>query len=181
MIFVTVGTNEAPFDRLLRAVESLEQDDVVVQCGSSSFRPRNATCVDFLAFEKLVEYVRSASLVVTHGGVGSIAVTLANGRRPAVVPRLHRYGEAVDDHQVALGRRLERSGAVTLVEDPGRLKHLRLDAQPARSVERISSALAKDLSRYLHELPFERQGFSKFRNAATVRANGGEGNWLRPR
>jgi UDP-N-acetylglucosamine transferase subunit ALG13 len=181
MIFVTVGTNEAPFDRLLRAVENLEHDDVVAQCGSSSFRPKNATCVDFLAFEKLVEYVRSASLVVTHGGVGSIAVTLANGRRPAVVPRLHRYGEAVDDHQVALGRRLERSGIVTLVEDPDRLRDVSLDADPTPSAANVSSALAQDLSRYLHERVFERQGFSKFRNAATVRASGGEGNWLRPR
>jgi UDP-N-acetylglucosamine transferase subunit ALG13 len=183
MIFVTVGTNEARFDRLLHAVESLEFDDVVVQCGSSSFRPKNATCFDFLAFERLVEYVRSASAVVTHAGVGSIAVTLANGRRPIVVPRLQRYGEAVDDHQVALARRLERSGLVTLVEDPAQLRHFRFDVvEPPPSTGDMSSALADDLSQYLHGLvSTERQGFSRRRNAATVNARGGERNWLRPR
>jgi UDP-N-acetylglucosamine transferase subunit ALG13 len=181
MIFVTVGTNEAPFDRLLRAVEGLEFDDVVVQCGSSSFRPKNATCFEFLAFEKLIEYVRSASLVVAHAGVGSIAVALSNGRKPAVVPRLHQYGEAVDDHQVALGRKLEGRGLVTLVEDPGRLRELRLDAEPTLSTANMSSALADDLSRYLQERLFERPEFSKSPNAATVRASGGVGTWLHPK
>ena len=177
MIFVTVGTNEARFDRLLQAVEELEFDDLVVQCGSSSLRPKNATCFDFLAFERLVEYVRSASVVVTHAGVGSIAVTLANGRRPVVVPRLQRYGEAVDDHQVELARRLDQSGLVTLVEEPTQLRHLRFDGQlPPRGGDR-STALADDLSEYLHALvTSERQGFSRRRNAATVVGRGGERN-----
>lgn len=177
MIFVTVGTNEARFDRLLHAVENLQLDDLVVQCGSSSLRPRNATCFDFLAFDRLIEYVRSASVVVTHAGVGSIAVALANGRRPVVVPRLQRYGEAVDDHQVALARRLDESGLVTLVEEPARLKDFRFDAgSPLRAGNR-SSALADDLSEYLHDLVSrDRRGFSRDRNAATVNAREGERN-----
>jgi UDP-N-acetylglucosamine transferase subunit ALG13 len=177
MIFVSVGTNEAPFDRLLRAVESLELDDVVAQCGSSSFRPKNATCFEFLAFEKLVEYVRSASAVITHAGVGSIAVTLANGKRPIVVPRLRQYGEAVDDHQVALGRKLDKRGFVTLVEEPAALAHVRFDAERPPWTGDMSSALAEDLSEYLHGLvSTERQGFSRRQNAARVNERGGEGN-----
>jgi UDP-N-acetylglucosamine transferase subunit ALG13 len=176
MIFVTVGTNEAPFDRLLRAVESLEPGDLVAQCGSSALRPKNATCVDFLPFEQLVAYVQSASAVVTHAGVGSIAVALANGKRPVVVPRLQRYGEAIDDHQVSLGRRLQRSGLVTLVEDPARLRDLQFDAEPPPQVGNVSSALAEDLSRYLHELVFaERHPFSKSRYPATVSGEEGRG------
>lgn len=177
MIFVTVGTNEARFDRLLHAVEELEVDDLVVQCGSSSLRPKNATCFDFLAFERLVEFVRSASVVVTHAGVGSIAVTLANGRRPVVVPRLQRYGEAVDDHQVALARKLEESGLVTLVEEPTQLRDLRFDGQLPPRGRDLSSALADDLSEYLHGIVSnERQGFSRRLNAAKVLERGGERN-----
>ena len=175
MIFVTVGTNEARFDRLLQAVEKLEFDDVVVQCGSSSLRPKNATCFDFLAFERLIEYVRSASVVVTHAGVGSIAVALANGRRPVVVPRLQRYGEAVDDHQVALAKRLDEGGLVTLVEEPAQLKDFKFDAESPLLAGNLSSALADDLSDYLHGLVSrDRQGFSRSRNAATVNAREGE-------
>ena len=38
-----------------------------------------------------------------------------------VVPRLRRFGEAVDDHQLLLGRRLHEAELVDLVEDPADL------------------------------------------------------------
>jgi beta-1,4-N-acetylglucosaminyltransferase len=119
MIFVTVGTNEAPFDRLVRAVDRLAgAEEVVAQCGSSSHRPVRAVCVDFLGFEELVELIRQARIVVTHAGAGSVMVALANAKHPVVVPRLRRYREAVDDHQLPFARRLAQRGLVTLVEDP---------------------------------------------------------------
>ena len=119
MIFATAGTNEAPFDRLLEALDALPRTEpLVVQHGASAVRPRDAHCVDFLAFEELVEHVRAARVVVTHAGVGSVTVALANGKRPLVVPRLRRFGEAVDDHQVVFARRFADAGLVTLVEDP---------------------------------------------------------------
>jgi UDP-N-acetylglucosamine transferase subunit ALG13 len=59
--------------------------------------------------------------VVTHAGVGTILTALQLGTRPVVVPRLHAFAEAVDDHQVALARRLDSAGLVTLVEE---LDHL---------------------------------------------------------
>lgn len=119
MILVTVGTNEAAFDRLLRAVEGLGDDEpIVVQHGSSDVLPANAErCVDFLLFDDLVEEMRRSRVVVTHAGIGSIMSALASGKRPVVVPRLARHGEAVDDHQVPLARRLEGTGLVVVVED----------------------------------------------------------------
>jgi UDP-N-acetylglucosamine transferase subunit ALG13 len=122
MIFVTVGTNEAAFDRLLRHLDGVAAgEELVVQHGASSVRPAGATCLDFLPFEDLVELMRRARVVVTHAGVGSIVAALTNGKRPLVVPRLARFGEAVDDHQLPLARRLAGSGLVTLVEDPAEL------------------------------------------------------------
>jgi beta-1,4-N-acetylglucosaminyltransferase len=122
MILVTVGSTYYPFDRLVRAVERLSvHEEIVVQHGTSAVRPVRATCVDFLPFEAFVDHVRSAHTVITHGGVGSIMVALANGKRPLVVPRLRRFGEAVDDHQVGSVRKLEEAGLVTMVEDPDRL------------------------------------------------------------
>jgi UDP-N-acetylglucosamine transferase subunit ALG13 len=131
MIFVTVGTNEAPFDRLIRVFEEgvpaagdrAADEEVLLQHGASLLRPSGATCVDFLPFDDLVEAIRRARVVVMHAGVGSIMTALANGKRPVVVPRLRRYGEAVDDHQLDLGRRLHESGLVTLVEEPDGVPH----------------------------------------------------------
>jgi len=119
MIVVTVGTNEAPFDRLLRAFDGARPDEeLLVQHGPSSLRPAGARCVPFLSYDELADAIRRARVVVMHAGVGSIMTALANGKRPIVVPRLRRFGEAVDDHQVALARRLDAAGLVTLVESP---------------------------------------------------------------
>jgi UDP-N-acetylglucosamine transferase subunit ALG13 len=118
VIFVTVGTDSTPFDRLLSAADELDTgDDIIVQCGPSLVRPRRASCVDFLSFDRLVEHVQRARLVITHAGVGSIMVCLAHGKSPIVVPRLVRFGEAVDDHQLTLARRLAAKGVIRLVED----------------------------------------------------------------
>lgn len=119
MIFVSVGTNEARFDRLLQAVEAFDaSDELVVQHGPSPVRPRGATCVDYLSFEEMTDHIRRARVLIMHAGVGSILAALGNGARPLVVPRLKRFGEAVDDHQVAFGRRLHAEGLVEFVEDP---------------------------------------------------------------
>ena len=118
MILVTVGTNEARFDRLLEALAGLpDGKELFVQHGPSPIRPAGATCTDYLAFDELAERVREADAVVTHAGVGSILTALLNGARPIVVPRLQRFGEAVDDHQLHFGRRAAEAGLVTLVED----------------------------------------------------------------
>jgi len=122
MIFVTVGTQAAPFDRLMRALGDLPPgEEIVVQCGSSKIRPPRATCVDFMPFADVLEHVRNARAVVAHAGVGSVMICLENGKRPIVVPRLEHLGEHPDDHQHEFARRLEAQGLVTVVED---LAHL---------------------------------------------------------
>lgn len=123
MILVAVGASHLPFDRLLRAVDSLPTGEpLVVQHGPSEVRPAGARCLPFVPLQTLAELVQEARVVVTHAGVGSILLSLANGKRPYVVPRLSAFGETVDDHQLESARRFERGGLVTLVEDPARLR-----------------------------------------------------------
>ena len=123
-VLVTVGTNEAPFDRLVDAAARLTGEAVMVQHGPSKVRPHGARCVDYLPFDAFDALVSSARVIVTHAGIGSVAAALAHGRRPVVIPRLHRLGEAVDDHQVSFARRLERAGLVTVVEDLDQLPEI---------------------------------------------------------
>ena len=152
MILVTTGTNGAPFDRLLREIGNIRVDEeIVVQHGPSALRPTNATCVDYLPFRDLVGLVRNARLVVSHGGVGSILVAMINGKRPLVVPRLARFGEVVDDHQLDLARRLERAEAITMVEDPRQLPELiRVTGNgSAAAAGNGTSALARDIRSYV--------------------------------
>ena len=156
MIFVTVGTNETPFDRLLRGVDEAGiEEELVVQYGSSDVRPRGARCVESVPFDELLDLARRADAVVAHAGVGSIVALLTIGKRPVVVPRLHRLGEAVDDHQLHFGRKLHEAGLVELVEDEKRLGEAIGRARDTRAVElSTDGALAAELRDYI-------QGYSR--------------------
>jgi UDP-N-acetylglucosamine transferase subunit ALG13 len=118
VIFVTVGTNEAAFDRLLVALDALPASaSMLVQTGASNVPVTKARCVEFLPYDEVVTSMREATIVVTHAGVGSVLTALAAGKRPVVVPRLRRFGEAVDDHQVEFARQLAPTGLIRVVED----------------------------------------------------------------
>lgn len=163
MIFVTVGTNEARFDRLLRAVGALDvTTGLVVQHGPSSVRPAGARCVDYLEYDEIVATMRAADVVVTHAGVGSVMTALMNGKRPIVVPRLRRFDEAVDDHQLEFARRLAASGLVRLVEDPADLGGALEGADRADPVDPVELGPARRLVDELRGYLAERlDGYSR--------------------
>ena len=121
MILVTVGTNEARFDRLLDAVATLPRGErLLVQHGHSKrVEHPDAELVSFLGYDQLAAAMGEARVVVTHAGVGSVLTALAAGKRPVVVPRLRRHGEAVDDHQLQLARRLGEVGLARVAEPAG--------------------------------------------------------------
>lgn len=150
MILVTTGSSQAPFDRLLRAFVRVDlEEELVVQHGASAIRPPQATCVDFVAVQQLAELVDRARVVVAHAGVGSILLCASRGRVPIVVPRLARFGEAVDDHQVFLARRLAVSGSVVATEDADDLPHLVAAGTPVSESSPSASSLVDDLRRYV--------------------------------
>lgn len=122
VIFVTVGTTHFPFDRLLQAVETLgEGEEIVVQYGSSKFRPRNAKCVELMDYSTVAAHMRRARVILSHAGVGSILTAALAGRRPIVVARRACLGEAVDDHQLELADALDDLGCVVHVRDLNQL------------------------------------------------------------
>jgi beta-1,4-N-acetylglucosaminyltransferase len=153
VIFVTLGTQVFQFDRLLRVLDALPGDEeLVIQCGRASFRPARAVWFDQLSYEELVDYTRRARVVVCHAGVGSVLTSLEHGRRPVVVPRLHAYGEAVDDHQLPFARRLAEADQVTLVEDLDTLAYALASAESPVQRPAPGAGLALDLRAYLEEI-----------------------------
>lgn len=152
MIFVTVGTNEAPFDRLLVALPSFPGQEVLVQHGASSVRPEGATCVSSLPYEEVVGAMRRADVVITHAGVGSVLTALTAGKRPVIVPRLKRFGEAVDDHQLEFARQMASTGMATVVEDPALLHGTVMEASESTPAEIAPSRrLVAELRAFLDE------------------------------
>jgi UDP-N-acetylglucosamine transferase subunit ALG13 len=122
VIFVTVGTHQQPFDRLLGALGPLaELDDLVVQHGETSAPVEAAVAAPYLSTSEVAAYLEQARVAVMHAGVGSFVVASRIGHRPVVVPRLRRYGEHVDNHQAQLARALERQGKAIAVWDVAQL------------------------------------------------------------
>jgi UDP-N-acetylglucosamine transferase subunit ALG13 len=151
VIFVTLGTQEFPFDRLLAGLDGVEEE-LVVQGGPSTVRPDGAAWFDYLSYTEVRELARRARVVVCHAGVGSVMTAVAEGKRPVVVPRLKRYGETVDDHQLPFAKRLAEAGLVTLVEDASRLREaIAQTPAPPASLGR-AGGLAADLRAYLLEI-----------------------------
>ncbi|HEV2592629.1 MAG TPA: glycosyltransferase [Gaiellaceae bacterium] len=156
MIFVTVGTNHARFDRLIAPFMEWKRDEeLVVQHGPSSLRPPGATTLrPFFSYDENVAAIAAARAVITHAGVGSVLLSLAYGKTPIVVARRKDYREAVDDHQEAFAERLSRRGLVRLIRlEDGNGDEL-LDAidapfSPVSDEPEVGLDLAADLQRYL--------------------------------
>jgi beta-1,4-N-acetylglucosaminyltransferase len=151
VILVTTGTNGSAFDRLLSQLDDLAaNEEVVVQHGPSSLRPRGARCLDYVAYESLSQLIEDARVVVTHGGVGSVLAALSRGHRPLVVPRRRDSGEAIDDHQVSFAQRLAEEELITLVEDPREIRDLvETDTRRPQSAGAGGGRLRSELSAYL--------------------------------
>lgn len=118
MIFATVGSHPTyRFERFLGALETLPAgEELVVQYGPGT-PPANATrAVPWMTFAEIVEQMERAEHVVSHAGAGTILCASGVGHIPIVFPRLQRFGETVDDHQVELARRLAEDGRLVVVE-----------------------------------------------------------------
>jgi UDP-N-acetylglucosamine transferase subunit ALG13 len=168
VIFATVGTNETPFERLVSAVADIPgEEELIIQTGHCTTRPARARCVDFLSFEEMLDHVRRSRVVVCHAGVGSIMMSLMAGRRPIVLARRVALGEAVDDHQVALARRLGDAGLVVVANGPVDLPAAVADDGVLEPFDaNVPTDLARDLREYLessvrHPRVRHRRGFRR--------------------
>lgn len=121
LIFVTVGTHQEPFARLLDALPAVGLERCIVQFGNGSPPRGSARAAAFMSFDEIEDELRACDYVVTHAGVGSILAARRAGHIPLVVPRLKRFNEHVDDHQAQLTRVLAASGKVIPVWDVAEL------------------------------------------------------------
>lgn len=125
MIFVTVGNSTQGFRRLLDAADQAAGEglfgggSVFLQTGNTKgFRAAHCRQESFIEMERFEEMLRSASLVISHGGAGTLLQLFMAGKIPIVMPRLRRYGENVDDHQVELVEVLAAEGRVIPAYEP---------------------------------------------------------------
>ena len=105
MIFVTVGTHEQQFNRLIKFIDEFKlnnkiKDEIIIQSGYSTYYPQYCKSNNLFSYDDMVKYVNEARIVITHGGPASFIMAIQNGKIPVVVPRKKIFGEHVNDHQV---------------------------------------------------------------------------------
>lgn len=123
MIFVTVGTHEQQFNRLVKYMDELKSsgkiaEEVIIQTGYSTYEPQSCTWSDFFSYKQMEEHVKNARIVITHGGPSSFIAPLRIGKVPIVVPRQSEFGEHVNDHQLGFCEAVQkRQGNILVVKD----------------------------------------------------------------
>ena len=122
MILVTVGTQKFQMDRLIKAVDQMAGmgvlgKDFFVQTGHSTYTPEHCEYAAFLKKEEMEEKMDQCSILLSHAGVGSILMGLKKGKKVIVVPRLQKFGEHVDDHQIEIAESFAKAGYIKYIED----------------------------------------------------------------
>ena len=122
MIFVTLGTNDKSFVRLLEAVDRLLQEGriqerVVVQSGFTRYESSRMEVFSSVPAEQFGQLMDEADLIITHGGAGSIMTALKKGKKILGCARLAKYHEHVNDHQTQLLSAFEDMGYLLYVKD----------------------------------------------------------------
>ncbi len=125
MIFVTVGTHEQSFNRLIEYMDdwaSHHDEEVIIQTGFSTYEPKSAKWQKLFTFQQMNTNVDNARIVITHGGPSSFILPLQKGKIPIVVPRRKEFYEHVNEHQLTFCRMIsERMNNIILVEDEKKL------------------------------------------------------------
>ena len=118
MIFVTVGTHEQPFNRLIEEIDRLKgegviTDNVIIQKGYCTYEPKYCESHKLIGYDVMQQYLKEADIIITHGGPASFIAPLSMGKIPIVVPRQKEFDEHVNNHQVDFVRQVvERTGCL---------------------------------------------------------------------
>lgn len=129
MILVTLGTQDKEFKRILIEIERLIEvgkinEKVIAQIGNTKFETKlpnsKMGLIKFTTPKQLNELIQNSSFIITHGGVGTIIEGIDLGKKIIAVPRLKKYKEHVNDHQLQIIENFDNKGyiiGIRCVED----------------------------------------------------------------
>ncbi len=128
-IFVAVGFENFPFDRLIRVIDEGVQKGVIpppvlMQIGHSNYKPRFCPWQRFLSFDQFFSNLKKADILVSHAGVGTTLLAFSLGKVPILFPRQAKYREHVDDHQREFAQKMVEQKKILAAEEGPELLRL---------------------------------------------------------
>lgn len=157
VILVTVGTNQYDFNRLFSMISKMPlYNDInvkwVIQKGHNELKaaPANGDVVDMISRDEMESLVKGASLVISHCGIGSINLMLSYQKNVLFVPRVAKYKEFSDDHQLQIANEIG-SRLFTIVypdQEMPEISYTELQNRPLISepVDTTNLSMARDIS-----------------------------------
>lgn len=127
MIFVTIGTQDKQFKRLLEAVDDLNLDEeIIVQSGSTNYEFKNKKIknISYMKKDEYEDCMKSARVIITHAGVGTLIQGLKLKKKMIVTARLKKYNEHVNDHQIEILNEFTKDGYILKLDDFTKLEEL---------------------------------------------------------
>ena len=149
MIFVTLGTQNNSFHRLLEEVQKLIdnkkiKEEVIVQKGYTKFESKDMKLFSEVSQDEFNKLIDQASIVITHGGVGSIITAITKGKMVIAVPRLRKYNEHVNDHQIEIIDSFNEKGyiiGIHGVEELGKALEEAVNFKPKKYIRNTGNIL----------------------------------------
>lgn len=120
MVLISVGTQKQQFTRIFDLViksKRLKKEKIIAQAGHTKYNSKRIEMFEFIPLEKMEEYISQADLIIAHGGVGTIFSAVKKGKKVIAVPRLEKYGEHINDHQIEICEELEKEGYILYYKD----------------------------------------------------------------
>lgn len=153
VIFIILGSQKFQFNRLLKAVDKLRLDEkIIAQIGYSDYKPVNYSYKEFFNRDEFEEIMNQSDIVITHGGTGAIIGAVKNGKKVIAVPRLKKYGEHVDDHQVQLIEQFGKLNLIYACEDMDLQKALEIVKKTEyRTYQSNTNRIIESLEEYINE------------------------------
>jgi len=154
LIFATVGHHPEGFERLVQKLDEIApniDEEIIVQAGYNRYRPQNIRAFTTRPYEEVLRLIREARVVVCHGG-GVVIDALMLGRPLIIVPRLKRFKEVIDNHQVELAERLKAEGKVEVVYDMDDLKGFLMQSYLSKKAMTSDNKLASYLREQVNNL-----------------------------
>lgn len=159
MIFVTVGSQKFQFNRLLKEIDVLIEDgkitkEVFAQIGYSDYKPKNYKYKEFLDRDEFIKVMNKCDKVITHGGTGAIIGAVKQGKKVIAIPRLKKFGEHVDDHQLQIVRQFEKMNFIKRIDDEKELIKvvLEIENEKFRSYKSNTIAIIDSIEKFINKV-----------------------------
>lgn len=159
MILILLGTQNNSFHRLLEETEKIIEkgtikEEVIVQAGYTKFQSEKMKIFDLIPKDELEKYQKEASLIITHGGVGSIITSIKKGKKVIAIPRMHKYEEHINDHQKQIVKKFNDKGYILGTENVENLEKaiIEIEQFEPKKYESNNELMLKTIEQFIESI-----------------------------